>query len=123
MIMRNSSTLLPPFVIAAMILSCSPATVSAPQYMLLSDGRVHASSETPTGFYVAGRKEGDRFIPVGKVQGSGEFGREGLPGWMELSDGRFYGDMVARPPFPPYVRGYRVSGGEFRPSSRNVVYP
>ena len=47
----------------------------------------------------------DRFTAVGQVAGDGELSPGGSPGWVELSDGSFYGAQTARPPFPPYVEG------------------
>jgi hypothetical protein len=103
----------------------TPAGGTAPPaaYMLLADGSIHDwSGSAPAGFYVEGRRTGDGFAPAGNVKGSGTLGAEGHPGWLELSNGRFYGDETGRPPFKPYVKGYRSADGRFRPSSRDAVY-
>lgn len=89
-------------------------------YLELSTGRVGPAA--PAGLFVRGRVEDGRFVAEGDVEGEGELGEAGQPGWLELADGSFHGDQTARPPFPPFVRGFRTPGGDFRPSSRKVVY-
>ena len=92
-------------------------------YLLLADGSIRADSGTaPGGLYLRGTVKAGRFTPEGKVEGKGELGNAGQPGWMELADGKFHGDQTARPPFPPYIRGYRSPSGEFRPASREVTW-
>ena len=89
-------------------------------YELLSDGSIHPDREgPPQGFYVIGtirssNKQGPhRFEPTGNVRGTGQFGKSGHPGWLELHDGSFHGDEEARVPARPYVRGFRVSDRRF----------
>jgi hypothetical protein len=98
-------------------------------YRLLADGSVHPDRDgPPRGLYVRGtirsanNESVYRFEPVGDVQGTGEFGESGHTGWMELHDGSFHGDEEARAPARPYVRGFRASGGRFRPRSRKITY-
>jgi len=92
-------------------------------YEHLADGSIHSESDgPPTGFFVRGRIDAQRFIPQGEVQGEGKLATAGHPGWVELSDGAFYGDETAREPGRPYVRGYRTPAGRFVPSSKEVVY-
>ncbi|MFX0066352.1 MAG: hypothetical protein ACFFC7_29665 [Candidatus Hermodarchaeota archaeon] len=92
-------------------------------YILLVDGSIHLESEKPPqSLYVRGYIQGEIFLPEGDILGEGPLGEAGHPGWMELTNGIFYGMETSRPPFPPYVEGYRTPKGEFRPSSRQVVY-
>ncbi|MEW5850083.1 MAG: hypothetical protein AB2A00_14940 [Myxococcota bacterium] len=92
-------------------------------YLLLKDGSIHPDTDgRPQGLYVGGKLVDGRFTPEGNVQGDGPLGESGSPGWMELNDGSFHGDQTARPPFPPYIKGYRTREGEFRPKSRLVNY-
>ena len=98
-------------------------------YRLLADGSIHPSREgPPQGLYVRGTLQSSnnesvyRFEPVGEIEGTGEFGKSGRPGWMELQDGSFHGDEEARAPVRPYVRGVRVSDGRFQPLSRKITY-
>ncbi len=74
------------------------------------------------GFYVAGEMRGGAFLPVGEIQGDGEFAREGHPGWLELRDLTFHGDETGRAPFAPYFQGRLGDDGVFRPASREVIY-
>lgn len=92
-----------------------------PAYLLLSDGSVH-EGHAPDGLYVEGRSDNGQFLPEGHVQGEGALADGGQPGWLELRDGSFHGDQTGRPPFPPYVKGYRGPDGSFRPSTRQVQY-
>ncbi|MBI3184053.1 MAG: hypothetical protein HYZ28_18115 [Myxococcales bacterium] len=90
-------------------------------YLELSTGKV-VQQEPPKEFlFVRGRIHEGRFVPEGEIEGGGELGGAGQPGWMELADGSFHRDSTARPPFPPYVRGF-MTGGQFRPSSRKISY-
>ena len=98
-------------------------------YELLADGSIHPDSDgLPRGFHVRGRiqatnKKGTYHLePVGDVQGEGEFGTSGQPGWMELRDGSFHQAQEARAPVRPYVEGHVASDGKFRPDSRKVTY-
>lgn len=71
-------------------------------------------------FYVLGRKEGGRFIPVGQVMGEGSLATEGTtPGWFELSTGTFFRQQTAQAPVSPYVVGFMTPEG-FVPSRRDV---
>jgi len=104
-------------------------TDSTGGYRLLADGSIHPDRDGPLqGLYVRGtiRSSNDesvyRFEPVGDVQGTGEFGTSGHPGWMELHDGSFHGDEQARAPARPYIRGFRASDGRFQPRSRKITY-
>jgi hypothetical protein len=91
-------------------------------YYLFSDGKVHPDSEgAATGLHVRGILDGDRFTPVGDVDGEGDLGGAGAPGWLELSDGSFHGEQTGRPPFPPYVEGAMTDNG-FVPNTRTVNY-
>ncbi|MBN2361214.1 MAG: hypothetical protein JXR83_17295 [Deltaproteobacteria bacterium] len=109
----------------------APATTAASSatpleqrgYLLLRDGSLHIDDGTPiAGLHVRGTLRAGRLQPAGGVEGEGPLGEAGQPGWMELADGSFHGDQTARPPFRPYLRGYRTPDGEFRPSTRTVVY-
>jgi len=98
-------------------------------YRLLADGSFHPDGDgPPQGLYVKGTirsANGEsvyRFEPVGEIQGTGEFGKIGHPGWMELHDGSFHGDEEARAPARPYVKGFRASDGRFQPRSRRIIY-
>jgi hypothetical protein len=98
-------------------------------YRLLVDGSIHPERDAaPRGLYVRGtirsanNESVYRFEPVGDIQGIGEFGKSGHPGWMELHDGSFHGDEQARAPARPYIRGFRASDGRFRPRSRKISY-
>lgn len=89
-------------------------------YLELSSRKVVA--QPPPGLHVRGSQDGDFFVPQGDVLGEGPLGEAGTPGWLELGPRQFQPDRVARPPFPPYLQGYLTPQGEFRPSSRTVVY-
>lgn len=92
-------------------------------YLLLAKGRIVPDpAEPPSGLFLRGTIKDGVFAPEGAIEGDGEFGDAGQPGWMELADGSFHGDQTSRPPFPPYVRGYLTKSGEFRPLSRKVTY-
>jgi len=90
-------------------------------YLLLSSMRV-VSQRPLQGLFVEGSQDGAVFRPTGNVQGQGELGEAGSSGWLELASGTFQPDRTGRPPFPPYVKGYLTPQGEFRPSSRSVIY-
>ena len=91
-------------------------------YMIIADGSIHSDAEgSPTGLFVRGYFQDNRFFPEGNIEGEGQLGASGQPGWMELSTGTFYGIQVSRPPFPPYIEGYMTPDG-FQPSSRRVIY-
>ncbi len=90
-------------------------------FLLLGSMRV-VPQRPAQGLYVEGSRDGAVFRPAGNVQGQGELGEAGQHGWLELASGTFQPDRTGRPPFPPYVKGYLTPQGEFRPSSRNVVY-
>lgn len=89
-------------------------------FLELASGKVVAVA--PQGLHVRGAMEGGVFVPEGDVLGEGPLGEAGQPGWLELASGQFLPDFTARPPFPPYLKGYRTPQGEFRPSSRTVIY-
>ena len=92
-------------------------------YLVLTDGSIHDGGSYPAAsLYVKGTLDQGRFMPQGDIEGEGALGEAGQPGWMELADGAFHGDMTSRPPFPPFVRGFRSPQGEFRPKSRQVQY-
>ena len=92
-------------------------------YLAIAHGRiVPDSGQPPAGLFLRGTIRDGLFVPAGAIEGDGPFGEAGQPGWMELADGSFHGDQTGRPPFPPYVRGYLIKGGEFRPLSRKVTY-
>ncbi len=93
-----------------------------PVFLVLKDGTLTADRPASGLLYVLGQQEGERFVPQGNVQGDGPLGQAGSSGWLELATGSFQGDQTARPPFPPYVRGFKTPQGDFRPSSRVVVY-
>lgn len=94
-----------------------------PGYLLVRDGTIHTGSEgPPDGFFVRGRVLEHGFAPEGNLQGNGELGESGHPGWMELFDGSFHGDETSRLPARPYIKGFMSPEGEFKPSSREVVY-
>jgi len=108
--------------VAAAPTASAPAA-DRPGYLLLRDGSLHVDDGTPVrGLFVRGTLRDGRLTPVGDVEGEGPLGEAGQPGWMELADGTFHGDQTARPPFKPFLRGFRTPEGEFRPSSRGVVY-
>jgi rhodanese-related sulfurtransferase len=95
----------------------------------LADGRLfEGGRETATGLFVAGRLNGERFVPVGGVEGTGEFcaawqrrsSRRPRTGWLELRDGRRYPDSSPRDPESPYVHGCFGADGSFHPESREV---
>ena len=69
------------------------------------------------GFYVRGNKTRHGFIPVGEVQGKGNFCADGRD-WLSLTDLRVY--TADKTPVAPYVLGC-VSGNGFRPASREIV--
>lgn len=89
-------------------------------FLELASRKVVATA--PGGLHVRGATQGGVFTPEGDVLGEGPLGDAGQAGWLELASGQFFPDFTARPPFPPYVRGYRTPQGEFRPSSRTVIY-
>ncbi|KAB2967592.1 MAG: rhodanese-like domain-containing protein [Thermoanaerobaculia bacterium] len=104
--------------------------IEATHWRRLADGRLfEGGREQATGLYVAGRLKGDRFLPAGGVEGTGEFcvalarraPRRPRTGWLELRDGRFYADSSPREPSRPYVRGCVDGEGRFLPDSRDVV--
>ena len=103
-----------------------PAAPPQP-YLTIADGKLH-DGKTPPGetvLYVKGRIEADRFIPESNdIDGTGEVGPapDGQPGWMELADGSFVPAQTARVPRRPYVEGYRLKDGTFRPASRRIVF-
>ncbi len=74
------------------------------------------------GFFIAGEMRGGAFLPAGEIQGAGEFGSEGHPGWLELADLSFHGDETGRAPFPPFVQGRMGDDSVFWPASRDVSY-
>lgn len=94
---------------------------SGNEYLELASGKVLRGGAPPSGFFVRGRMQEGRFIPEGDVEGDGQLGDSGMPGWLEVADGSFHGDQTARPPFPPFIRGVQSSSGEFRPTSREIV--
>ena len=111
--------------LVASLLGCSSGTTQSPSveraHLVLAD--LALQPEAPaSGFYIVGVMRGGHFVPEGEVQGEGEFGDEGHPGWLELRDLTFHGDETGRPPFPPYVRGYLGADDIFRPASRRVNY-
>lgn len=69
------------------------------------------------GFYVRGNKTRQGFIPVGEVQGNGNFCAGGKD-WLSLTDLRVY--TADKTPVAPYILGC-VSGNGFRPASREIV--
>jgi hypothetical protein len=98
-------------------------------YILLADGSIHFDSDgPPSGLFLRGnvpltrKLKPDHIDPVGDVRGDGPLGQGGAPGWMELTNGSFFGAQTARAPFKPYLNGYRDEAGKFSPSSRTVVY-
>ncbi|MFH1177479.1 MAG: hypothetical protein V1750_08735 [Acidobacteriota bacterium] len=92
-------------------------------YLLLGDGSIHARrGDYPSDLHVRGRLVGEGFVAEGDVQGDGELGVDGHPGWMELRDGSFHGDETGRAPFRPYVHGHRAEDGVFCPDTLKVVY-
>jgi hypothetical protein len=97
-----------------------PEATAAVAYRVLTDGRLVEGSP-PAGLYVEGTVIRGRFVARGDVQGAGELGREGHPGWVELSTGRFTPAETAVAPTPPYVEGTLTDAG-FVPGSRVVVY-
>lgn len=98
------------------------ATVAqpSPAFIELASRKVVAAA--PSGLHVRGSLQGGAFAPEGDVLGEGPLGDAGQPGWLELASGQFFPDFTARPPFPPYLRGFKTPQGEFRPSSRTVIY-
>ena len=114
-------------------LGCTPSSRSAASpisqnergtnaYALLVDGSIHPDTDgPPSGFFVRGTLSGRQFLPQGDVQGDGEFGKTGQPGWMELRDGAVHRAQEARNPVRPYIEGH-TSDGTFRPDSRNIAY-
>lgn len=96
---------------------------AVPAYLLLADGTLHTGSPPPSGLYIEGFLDADRFVPTGRqIEGDGPIGHaEGTPGWMELATGQFFGAMTARAPARPYVEGTMTEEG-FVPSSRDIVY-
>lgn len=91
-------------------------------FLELATGRVVEGAPPPSGFFVRGNFISGRFVPHGDVvEGTGDLGDSGAPGWLELADGSFHGDQTARPPAPPFVRGVQAASGEFHPSSLEVV--
>jgi hypothetical protein len=92
-------------------------------YEQLADGSIHAQADGPqAGFFIRGAISGRKFLPEGDVQGEGEFGKSGQPGWLELRVGSFHPAQEARAPVRPYIEGHRASDGKFRPDSRKVTY-
>ena len=91
--------------------------------MRLVDGTLHPAEPPPAwGFYVVGQIIDEAFMPQGDIQGEGEFGESGTPGWLELIDGAFRPTTAASAPMPPYVRGYMSDDGMFAPVQRQVMY-
>jgi hypothetical protein len=92
------------------------------QAFVLLASRELLGAPPASGLFVAGTRDGERFLPTGDVQGEGPLGEAGTSGWLELGPRQFQPDRTARPPFPPYLKGYLTPRGEFRPSSRTVRY-
>ncbi len=97
----------------------STSMMDRPGYLLLADGSVHFAAPAG-GLFVRGLVTAQGFVPTGEVEGDGDMSQIGAPGWLELKDGSFHGDMTARPPFPPYVRGCMRPNGRFAPAAREV---
>lgn len=96
--------------------------------MRMSDGAIQLGGR-PSGLFVAGRVNGNRFEPDGVVQGEGplcsDLVGEAEPlkvAWRDLSDGTLHVEGVEKPSFP-IVRGCVDADGRFHPSSREIEYP
>jgi len=88
-------------------------------FSLNERGMISPKGAHPTGFYVRGHMQGDQFVAESEVLGDGELGSTGQPGWLELSNGKFFPMHTAMSPHSPYVRGYMTSHG-FVPSTREL---
>jgi hypothetical protein len=98
-----------------------PLTQPSQVFVELASRKVLAAAP-PSGLFVRGTLAVEVFSPQGDVEGDGPLGDAGTPGWFELGPRKFFPDMTGRPPFPPYLKGYLTPQGEFRPSSRTVLY-
>jgi hypothetical protein len=98
-----------------------PVAQARERFLELSSRRV-LNAPPAGGLFVRGTEENGVFLPQGDVQGEGPLGEAGQPGWLELGPRQFQPDRTARPPFPPYLKGFLTPQGEFRPASRTVVY-
>jgi len=67
--------------------------------------------QTPGGLYVKGKMDGGRFVPSGGVMGTRPADEDGTPGWLELSDGKFYPAQTARAPAQPFLEGKMTQSG------------
>ena len=102
-----------------------------PGWLELYDLSLHSDVEarTPLGAYIRGTVDfGNRsFKPGGEtIYGESkeppiDMGR--TPGWVELSKVQFYGDMVARLPQEPYVKGFVDRDNHFYPYGKTIVMP
>ena len=108
----------------------APVSDPGTAFLRLLDGSLILAPRRPGELHVAGKIQDGRFVPAaGVVEGQGalcpeyeaQTGQRGHPGWMELSDGVFYGDEMGRAPQRPYVHGCLDLNGRFRPDSREVV--
>ncbi len=100
-----------------------------PGWLELYDLSLHSDVEarTPLGAYILGivDLQNNSFKPSGETIDGNAIERPsdigGTPGWVELSNLQFYGDMVARTPIPPYVHGFMDRDNHFYPDGKTIV--
>lgn len=103
--------------IVAMMVGCMQTQENEVYFSFTHKG---LSSDNTEGFYVRGHLSDKTFVAESEVLGDGEFGKSGQPGWIELSDGKYYPMHTARAPRSPYVKGFMTQSG-FKPQSREVL--
>ena len=102
-----------------------------PGWLELYDLSLHSDVEarTPLDAYIRGIVDfGNHSFKPSEDTISGEsreppinMGR--TPGWVELSKPQFYGDIVARLPEKPYVKGFVDEDNHFYPYGKTIVMP
>ena len=115
MMLRISLVSLP--LVVAMMVGCMQTQENE---VYFSFEQKSLSSDNTEGFYVRGHLSDKTFVATSEVLGDGEFGNSGQPGWIELSDGKYYPMHTARSPRSPYVKGFMTPDG-FKPQSREVL--
>lgn len=78
-----------------------------------------AKKGVPSGFHVRGHVVDGKFVPEGQILGDGNLKAEGVPGWYEFSNAKFFPFHTAKSPKSPYVHGTMTPQG-FVPTSREI---
>lgn len=88
-------------------------------YVLKNQKIVVAEKQMPETFYIKGLIEDGQFIPKSSILGTGDLGKTGRYGWLELRTGSFNPMESPVKAVTPFVKGYMTDRG-FVPSVREV---